>query len=283
MPESPEVQELADFLDRHATGQVVSTVDVLLPKALKTASPPIGALVGARVGGVQRIAKMLDFAFETSDDAILHAVVHFGHDGWVLWHDSVPGDLKRAGDATLMARLRLSDGAGFDLTDAGQWKALTIHVVRSPLDVPAVAKLGPDPTAPDFSETEFAGILAGRRKQIKALLQDQTALAGIGNAYSDEILHAARLSPVVHAATLSADEVERLYSATRAVLLDATEARRGVPPAELRPAKHAALRVHRRTGEACPRCGGTIREYTFSGAAAQYCPTCQTGGVELGS
>ena len=132
---------------------------------------------------------------------------------------------------------------------------------------------------PSSARREFAGILAGRRKQIKALLQDQTALAGIGNAYSDEILHAAQLSPVVHAATLSGDEVERLYAATRAVLLDATEARRGVPPAELRAAKHAALRVHRRTGEACPRCGGTIREYTFSGAAAQYCPTCQTGGV----
>jgi formamidopyrimidine-DNA glycosylase len=281
MPESPEVEELAHFLNEHASGRVIATVDVLLPKALKTASPPIDALVGARVTGVTRIAKMLDVAVETPDDGVLHAIVHFGHDGWVLWHDSAPEGLKRAGDATLMARVRLSGGAGFDLTDAGQWKALTIHVVRSPLNVPAVAKLGPDPTAQDFSETRLAGILAGRRKQIKALLQDQSALAGIGNAYSDEILHAAMLSPVVHAATLSADEIERLYSAMRAVLLDATEARRGVPPGELRAAKHAALRVHRRTGETCPRCGGTIREHTFSGAAAQYCPTCQTGGEVL--
>ena len=283
MPELPEVQELARFLDEHATGRAVATVDVLLPKAVKTTSPPIGALVGSRVTGVTRIAKMLDLAVETPDDGILHAVVHFGHDGWVLWHDVAPGDLKRAGEATLMARVRLADGPGFDLTDAGQWKALTIHLVKSPLDVPSVAKLGPDPTAPDFGEAEFAGILAGRRKQIKALLQDQTALAGIGNAYSDEILHAAQLSPVVHAATLSAEEVGRLYEATRSVLLEATEARRGVPPGELRATKHAALRVHRHTGAPCPRCGGTIREYTFSGATAQYCPTCQTGGVLLGS
>jgi len=283
MPESPEVQELARFLDEHATGRTIATVDVLLPKALKTASPPIGVLVGSRVTGVTRIAKMLDVAVETPDDGILHAIVHFGHDGWVLWHDVAPGDLKRAGEATLMARVRLSDGPGFDLTDAGQWKALTIHLVKSPLDVPAVAKLGPDPTAPDFGEEDFAGILAGRRKQIKALLQDQTALAGIGNAYSDEILHEAQLSPVVHAATLSTDEVNRLYSATRATLLEATEARRGVPPGELRATKHAALRVHRHTGATCPRCGGTIREYTFSGATAQYCPTCQTGGVPLAS
>jgi formamidopyrimidine-DNA glycosylase len=283
MPESPEVQELARFLDEHAAGRTIASVDVLLPKALKTVSPPIGVLVGSRVTGVTRIAKMLDLAVETPDDGILHAIVHFGHDGWVLWHDVAPGDLKRAGEATLMARVRLADGPGFDLTDAGQWKALTIHLVTSPLDVPAVAKLGPDPTAPDFGEAEFAGIVAGRRKQIKALLQDQTALAGIGNAYSDEILHEAQLSPVVHAATLSADEVGRLYSATRTTLLEATEARRGVPPADLRATKHAALRVHRHTGATCPRCGGTIREYTFSGATAQYCPTCQTGGVPLAS
>ena len=285
MPESPEVQELANFLDAHATGRTVTSVDVLLPKALKTQTPPVGTLVGARVTGVTRIAKMLDVAVETPTDGILHAIVHFGHDGWVMWHDDAPEDLKRAGEATLMARVRLSGdgstGPGFDLTDAGQWKALTIHVVRAPADVPAVAKLGPDPTAPDFAEAEFAGILAGRRKQIKALLQDQTALAGIGNAYSDEILHAAQINPVVHAATLSGDEVERLYTSARTVLLDATEARRGVPPGELRAAKHAALRVHRRTGETCPRCGGTIREYTFSGASAQYCPTCQTGGIPL--
>ncbi len=286
MPELPEVQELANFLDAHAKGRSITSVDVLLPKALKTQTPPIGALVGARVAAVTRIAKMLDIAVETPADGILQVVVHFGHDGWALWHDSAPDDLKRAGEATLMARVRLSSddasaGPGFDLTDAGQWKALTIHVVGAPADVPAVAKLGPDPTAPDFTEAEFAGILSGRRKQIKALLQDQSALAGIGNAYSDEILHAAQISPVVHAAVLSDEQVQRLYSETRAVLIGATAARHGVHPSELRASKIAALRVHRRTGETCPRCGGIIHEYSFSGAAAQYCPTCQTGGELL--
>lgn len=286
MPESPEVQELANFLDAHATGRVFTSADVLLPKALKTASP-MGSLVGARITGVGRIAKMLDVTVDGPDDGIRHVVVHFGHDGWVLWHDIAPGDLKRAGDATLMARFRLGNegangaGPGFDLTDAGQWKALTIHIVPSPGDVPAVAKLGPDPTAPDFTEAEFARIFRGRRKQVKALLQDQSALAGIGNAYSDEILHAAQISPVVHAAVLSDAEIERLYSETRAVLIGATEARRGVPPAELRASKIAALKVHRHTGATCWRCGGAIHEYSFSGAAAQYCPTCQTNGELL--
>jgi formamidopyrimidine-DNA glycosylase len=180
-----------------------------------------------------------------------------------------------------MARVRLSDASGFDLTDAGQWKALTIHIVRSPTDVPAVAKLGLDPLEVEFDTAAFAAILANRKKQIKALLQDQTAFAGIGNAYSDEILHAAKISPVTHAASLSTDAVERLAHATRAVLAEATSARRGVPPSELRATKHAALRVHRKTGAACPVCGDEIRQYTFSGAAAQYCPTCQTGGALL--
>lgn len=280
MPELPEVQELANFLSAHTTGLAIRSFDVLLPKALKTSAPPLGSLVGATVSSVGRIAKMLDIVVDAPDDGIHHVVVHFGHDGWALWHDAAPDDLERAGDATLMARVRL-DGPGFDLTDAGQWKALTIHIVRQPTEVPAVAKLGPDPTAPEFTEADFAGILTGRRKQVKALLQDQTAIAGIGNAYSDEILHAAQVSPVVHAAALSGDQIARLYTETRTVLTSATEGRRGVPPAELRASKIAALRVHRRTGETCWRCGGTIHEYSFSGAAAQYCPICQTGGKLL--
>jgi len=281
MPESPEVQEAARFLDERSAGRTIVSIDVVLPKALKTAPESVAGLVGAQIARVGRIAKMLDVELTSPGNGIRHVVIHFGHDGWVLWHDSAPADLKRSGPATLMARVRLDDGSGFDLTDAGQWKALTIHVVDDPRDVPAVAKLGPDPAAPEFTQAQFARILGGRRKQLKALLQDQTALAGIGNAYSDEILHAARLSPVVHAALLTDDEVARLYGHTRAVLAEATTARRGIPLAELRAAKRAALRIHRRPGERCPVCGDVIAEFTYSGAAAQYCPTCQTGGASL--
>lgn len=281
MPESPEVQELASFLNDHAVGREVTTFDVLLPRALKTEHPASSDLVGRRITGVSRRGKMIDIATIDAGGDILHIMVHFGHDGWVVWHDVVPQGLKRAGEATLMARARLDDGSGFDLTDAGQWKALTIHIVSEPSDVPAVAKLGLDPMSADFDEARFAAILAHRKKQIKALLQDQTAFAGIGNAYSDEILHAAGISPSTHAATLSVDEVARLAASTRAVLVEAAEARRGVPPAELRATKHAALRVHRKTGAACPVCGDRIREFAFSGAAAQYCPTCQTSGSLL--
>ena len=281
MPESPEVHELASFLTAHTTGREVRAVDVLLPKALKTQHPMPADLVGRRITRVSRLGKMIDIATTAASGDTLHVIVHFGHDGWVLWHDVAPEGLMRAGEATLMARIRLSDGSGFDLTDAGQWKALSIHLVASPADVPAVAKLGLDPLGDEFDTAAFAGILANRKKQIKALLQDQTSFAGIGNAYSDEILHAAKISPVTHAASLSPDAVDRLADATRDVLAEATSARRGVPPSELRATKHAALRVHRKTGAACPVCADEIREYTFSGAAAQYCPTCQTGGALL--
>jgi|EndMetStandDraft_7_1072992.scaffolds.fasta_scaffold85583_2 formamidopyrimidine-DNA glycosylase len=286
MPESPEVQELASFLAAHAVGRDIRSFDVLLPKALKTQHPAPADLVGRRITGVSRLGKMIDIATADDSGGALHVIVHFGHDGWTLWHDVVPEGVKRAGEATLMARCRLdgagSDtGSGFDLTDAGQWKSLTIHIVASPTDVPAVAKLGLDPMGAEFDAASFAAILANRKKQIKALLQDQTAFAGIGNAYSDEILHAAKISPVTHAASLPPDAVARLADATRGILMEATAARRGVPPSELRATKHAALRVHRKTASACPVCGDEIREYTFSGAAAQYCPTCQTGGALL--
>ncbi|GAA3211698.1 Fpg/Nei family DNA glycosylase [Microbacterium terregens] len=281
MPESPEVQELTSFLRAHTNGRVIRTADVLLPKALKTQHPAPADLAGRRITDVTRLGKMIDIATADEVGGMLHVIVHFGHDGWVLWHDLAPEGLKRAGDATLMARFRLEDGSGFDLTDAGQWKALTVHIVPLVTDVPAVAKLGLDPLSGDFDEVRFASVLAGRKKQIKALLQDQTAFAGIGNAYSDEILHAAKISPLTHAAGLSTAEVARLAEQTHQILANATEARRGIAPSELRAAKHAALQVHRRTGAICPVCGDQIRELTFSGAAAQYCPTCQTGGVAL--
>lgn len=286
MPESPEVQEVASFLDAHGAGREIRTVEVLLPKSLKTTNPEPAALVGRRIASVSRLGKMIDIATTDTDGGVLHLVVHFGHDGWVLWNPVAPERLKRVGEATLMARFRLDGtdsgaGPGFDLTDAGRWKALTMHIVARPEDVPAVAELGLDPMNDDFDADRFAAVLAGRKKQIKSLLQDQAAFAGVGNAYSDEILHVAKISPMTHAANLSADVVSRLADATRRTLLDATAARAGVAPADLRAAKHAALRVHRKAGTACPVCGDEIREFSFSGAAAQYCPTCQTEGVLL--
>ena len=281
MPESPEVAELASFLATRTAGRTITGMEVALTKVLRTSPESVEALAGRRIVDVQRRGKMLEIATGSDDGRALSAVVHFGHDGWVLWHDAVPAGMTRAGEATLLARVRLDDGSGFDLTDAGQWKALTIHVVTDPVDVAAVAKLGPDPLTENVDAAALARIVGSRRKQIKALLQDQAAFAGIGNAYSDEILHAARLSPVAHGSSLSTEETARLAESMGAVLRQADADRHGVSASDLRAAKHAALRVHRRSGQACPICGDRIREHTFSGAAAQYCPTCQTGGITL--
>ncbi|MFS0732596.1 DNA-formamidopyrimidine glycosylase family protein [Microbacterium sp. 1P10UB] len=278
MPESPEVQALADFLSARAVGRRIVALDVLLPKIVKAGSP--AAAAGGLIDAVGRRGKMLDVAL-SSGAGPAHLVVHWGHDGWLLWHDVVPEGTRRSGEATLLARVRLDDGSGFDLTDDGPWKALTLFAVADPSDVPAVAALGPDPTASGFARSDVATAVAGRRKQLKALLQDQKVFAGIGNAYSDEILHAARLSPVMHASTLDDAQIDRLFDASRSVLIDAAAARRGSRPEALKDDKRADMRVHRRPGEACLICGDTIREITFSGAAAHYCPTCQTGGQPL--
>jgi formamidopyrimidine-DNA glycosylase len=135
--------------------------------------------------------------------------------------------------------------------------------------------------AEDFTADDFAALLVGRRTQVKGLLKDQTFLAGVGNAYSDEVLHVARLSPFALASGLDDEQVQRLYSALRDTLAGAVSAASGKPAKELKDAKRAGMRVHGRTGEACPVCGDVVREVSFAESSLQYCATCQTGGKPL--
>jgi formamidopyrimidine-DNA glycosylase len=208
-------------------------------------------------------------------------VMHLARGGWLRWRDSLPGEPTRPGKGPLAFRVRLDDGSGFDLTEAGTRKRLAVHVVRDPQQVPAIASLGPDPLDPAFDREALATILRGRRTQVKGLLRQQSVLAGVGNAYSDEVLHVARLSPYALAATLTDDEVDRLYAALRGVLTEAVATSWGKPAAELKDAKRSAMRVHGRTGQPCPVCGDTVREVSFADSSLQYCPTCQTGGKPL--
>ena len=128
----------------------------------------------------------------------------------------------------------------------------------------------------------LAAILTGARQQLKGLLRDQSVLAGVGNAYSDEVLHAAKLSPFRLGASLSEAEVETLHAALHR-RADATRwrVRRGLAAADLKAEKKVAMRVHGRTGQPCPVCGDTVREVAFADSSLQYCPTCQTGGKPL--
>ena len=276
MPELPEVQALVDFLRERTDGLAIVGIELGSISVLKTYDPVPASLHGLPIGGVTRHGKFIDVEAEG-----LHLVFHLARAGWLRWSDSLPATTIRPGKSPIALRCRLSDGSGFDLTEAGTQKRLAAYIVRDSLEVPGVAHLGPDPMAEDFTVADFAALLEGRRTQVKGLLKDQGFLAGVGNAYSDEVLHAARLSPFALASSLDEGQVERLYAALRGTLAGAVSAASGKPAKELKDAKRAGMRVHGRTGQECPICGDVVREVSFADSSLQYCATCQTGGKPL--
>jgi formamidopyrimidine-DNA glycosylase len=279
VPELPEVEALTAFLRENAVGRVVTRVDLAAVQAIKTFDPPLSALGGLELTGVTRHGKFLDL-----DVSGLHLVVHLARAGWLHWRTGLPAAPPKPGKGPLALRVHLDsqDGTppdGFDLTEQGTRKGLAVYVVRSPAEVPGVARLGPD--ALEVDRDTFFALLAGRSGQLKGALTDQTLLAGIGNAYSDEILHAARLSPFKMADKLTDEEALRLYDAVRATLTEALERQVGQQAATMKGEKRSGLQVHARTGLPCPVCGDTVREVSFADTSLQYCPTCQTGGKPL--
>ncbi|MFC9183288.1 Fpg/Nei family DNA glycosylase [Streptomyces globisporus] len=276
MPELPEVEALRVFLDDHLVGKEIARVLPLAISVLKTYDPPLTALEGTRVTSVARHGKFLDI-----EAGGLHLCTHLARAGWLRWKDSFHAAPPRPGKGPLALRLVTTDGDGFDLTEMGTKKSLSVHLVHDPMGVPGIARLGPDPLADAFDRDGFAALLTGERRQIKGALRDQSLIAGIGNAYSDEILHVAKMSPFKRTADLTEDDVTRLYTALRTTLRDAVERSSGVEAGKLKAEKKTGMRVHGRTGEACPVCGDTILEVSFSDSSLQYCPTCQTGGKPL--
>jgi formamidopyrimidine-DNA glycosylase len=278
MPELPEVEALALDLRGRLQDRAITKVHVAQFSALKTFDPPLSAVEGTLVDDVTRHGKFLDI--EASG---LHLVLHLARAGWVRWRDEVPTiPPKPSPKSTLAARIVLDSGAGLDVTEAGTKKSLALYVVRSPLDVPGIASLGPEPMADEFTVGVLGAILrdAGR-KQLKGVLRHQGTIAGIGNAYSDEILHAARMSPYKPADSLSEEELATLYDALRGTLAAAVERSSGLAASELKGEKKSNMAVHGRAGQPCPVCGDTVREVSFADSALQYCPTCQTGGKPL--
>lgn len=297
MPELPEVESLARFLRQRADGLVIDRADSAAISVLKTYRPDLTALRGRVLTDTQRHGKFLDLVAlpapqdGTGDatqngsgdpaDGPLHLVIHLARAGWLRWRENLPEAPPRPGKGPLGFRLRFTDGTGFDLTEAGTKKRLAVYLVTDPAEVPGVAALGPDPMADTFTVAELAGMLAGRRTQIKGVLRDQKIIAGIGNAYSDEVLHAARMSPFKLASSFTEDEVKDLHAAITATLRDAVERSAGLAAGDLKAEKKSGLRVHGKAGEPCPVCGDTVREVSFADSALQYCPTCQTGGKPL--
>jgi len=276
MPELPEVEALAGFLREHAVGRVVARVDAPGIHVLKTYDPPVTALAGLAVERVARHGKFLDL-----DVCGLHLVVHLARAGWLQWRESLPPAPPRMGKGPLGLRVHLDDGSGFDLTEAGTQKRLAVYVVRDVGAVPGVARLGIDPLSEGFTVEALAGLLAGVRSQVKGVLTDQSLLAGVGNAYSDEVLWQVGLSPFKPAANLPGAEVARLHAAIVETLREATVRAEGLAAGKLKAEKRSGLSVHGRTGLPCPRCGDTVREVSFATKSLQYCPTCQTGGAPL--
>jgi formamidopyrimidine-DNA glycosylase len=276
MPELPEVESLAAFLREHAVGRAIARIDVVAISSLKTYDPPITALSGLTITGVGRYGKFLDLDVDG-----LHLVIHLARAGWLRWKDTQPPAPPKPGKGPLAMRVHLDDGSGFDLTEAGTQKRLAVYAVRDANDVPGVRSLGPDPLGDGFTVETLKGILGGRRTQIKGLLRDQSVIAGIGNAYSDEVLHVARMSPFKLAASFGDEDVKTLYDAIVTTLGDAVERSTGLAAKDLKGEKKQGLRVHGRTGEKCPVCGDVVREVSFADSALQYCATCQTGGKPL--
>jgi formamidopyrimidine-DNA glycosylase len=283
VPELPEVEALALDLMGRLDGRAIVRVDIAAFSALKTFDPPLSALEGTFVDDVTRHGKFLDISAGG-----LHLVLHLARAGWIRWRDEVP-DLppKPSNKSPMAARVTLdtdSSGraAGLDITEAGTKKSLALYVVRSPYDVEGIARLGPDPLADEFTVEALQKILTSAgRAQIKGVLRHQGTIAGIGNAYSDELLHAAKMSPFKPASSMDAEEVQVLYDAIRDVLGVAVERSRGLAASELKGEKKTNMSVHGRTGEQCPVCGDVVREVSFADSSLQYCATCQTGGKPL--
>lgn len=297
MPEMPEVEALHSFLATNLVGRTVVRADLAAFSALKTYALPLSALHGGEVVAVERRGKFLGI-----DAGGTWLVFHLARAGWLTWHDPAPTTAVRPGkgplalrvvfegmpgdpdaaDATASSLDAASNEVAFTLTEAGTQKHLAVYVVADLAEVPGIGRLGPDPLDPGFTRADFAAVLAAHgRTQLKGLLKDQSVLAGIGNAYSDEILLAARLSPFKLAGSLTDAEVTALFEAVRGELGGAIERAAGRRPAELKDGKRAHMRAHGRKGDPCPVCGTPIAEVSFADSFLNYCPGCQTGGKLL--
>ena len=274
MPELPEVEALAADLRERVVGRRIDRIDISAISALKTFDPPPSALHGQEVTGAGRFGKFLDLVVGD-----VHLIVHLARAGWLHYRDSIPATPLKPGKGPIALRVRLDNGGGFDLTEQGTQKKLAAYIVRDPKEVPGVSRLGPDALTADAQT--FEAQIRSRRGQIKGVLTDQEVLAGVGNAYSDEILHRARLSPFAMSDKLSQEQLATLYAATQATLTDAVTRSVGQGASSLKGEKRSGLLVHARTGLPCPVCGDLVREVSFADKSLQYCATCQTGGKPL--
>ncbi len=273
MPELPDVVVYCEALAARIAGQVLARVDVVHPFVLRTAVPPIGAAEGRRVVGVRRLGKRIAIELDGS----LFVVIHLMIAGRLRW---LTGEAKPPARITL-AVLHFASGR-LVLTEAGTRRRAAIHLIQG--EDALVSMKAPGLEIADIDEAAFAARLTAENHTLKRALTDPRSFSGIGNAYSDEILHRARLSPIAHTQKLRADEIGRLDRASREVLALWTDRLRAQAASGF-PEKVTAFRpemaVHGRYGKPCPDCGAPVQRIVYAENECNYCARCQTGGKVL--
>ncbi len=279
VPELPELEALCRALGVRSAGQRIASSELTSVAAMKTYSPGLSALEGGTIRAWARRGKYLCVSVDR-----LWLVIHLARAGWVWWRESLPPAESRHRRQAVALTVRLIEDSslevspGLEVTESGTEKRLAIWVVDEPSRVPGVAALGPDPLSHDFTKEALRIRLSSTSSNLKTALMNQSLIAGVGNTYSDEILHRAHLSPFRSADRLSADDWERLGTSLVRLLGEAVELAVGVDPSALRAHRTQHLSVHGRTGLPCPACGDLVREVSFVKGILNYCPTCQTNG-----
>jgi formamidopyrimidine-DNA glycosylase len=271
MPELPDVDLYVEALQRHVVGQRLISLDVHTPFLLRTVDPALHRVGDKRVRGVRRIGKRIVFAL---DDA-LFVVVHLMIAGRFRW---ISGTKRPARNRNVLATFVFPTGT-LSLTEAGSKKRASLHLARGEASLIAFERGGIEPL--EASLEEFSGRLRSENHTVKRSLTDPRLFSGIGNAYSDEILHRARLSPVKLTSRLTDEEIARLHESTQMVLREWVERLRA-EVGDGFPEKVTAFRdemaVHGKFGHPCPVCGTAVQRIRYAENETNYCPRCQTEG-----
>ncbi|MGE3959555.1 MAG: Fpg/Nei family DNA glycosylase [Vicinamibacterales bacterium] len=272
MPELPDIVVYCEALETRLVGQALQHVRVHTPFVLRSFEPPVDAAVGRVVRAITRLGKQIVLGLD--DDLFL--VLHLMIAGRLRWRE--PGRKPGVGPRMLLASFAFDHGTLL-FTEAGSTRRASLHLVRGRAALQAMDRGGLEPLTSSLSE--FGDALVRENHTLKRALTDPRLFSGIGNAYSDEILHAARLSPLKLTRTLDGNEVERLLHATRDTLL-AWTARLRTEAAGAFPEKvtafHEGMAVHGRFGQPCPACGAPVQRIVYAGNECNYCAPCQTGG-----
>jgi len=269
MPELPDITVYIEALQQRIVGQTLEQVRIGTPFLLRTVEPPLSAVAGKTVGSVHRIGKRIAIGLEDDVYLVLHLMIA-GRLHWLARGKRVP--------ATVLAAFDFPAGT-LTLTEAGSKKRASLHVVRGRAALEQFARGGIEPL--DTSLGEFSARLRSENHTVKRSLTDPRLFSGIGNAYSDEILHRARMSPAKLTSRLADDEIARLFDATRVVLLEWVERLRA-DAKDAFPEKVTAFRpemaVHGKYGQPCPVCGTAVQRIRYADNETNYCPRCQTEG-----